>query len=265
MRYNPRAVVRDTIPSREEVTAPLYNLTPKIEYIMKKTIIALMALAGSAFGADYITENIWSIDFGSKYTDGYQVSGDLTSIGTVWDVVGVEGGIQTGSKRVHLQGGNFGDWSSDFEFSITLTLGETITASNNWPVFFELVGNGTSLRVGPYVADGNVVDIDGNLTKNEEKAAAVTAGGTHTITLTKIGTSVSASVDGVVSSTGTLATGVSGTIDNVFLGGGNYDYYKINSVIKNISWSSITTVPEPATATLSLLALAGLAARRRRK
>ncbi|MBR6576795.1 MAG: PEP-CTERM sorting domain-containing protein [Akkermansia sp.] len=233
---------------------------------MKKTIIALMALAGSAFGADYVTENIWSIDFGSEYTGGYQVSGDLTSIGTVWDVVGVEGGTQTDSnKRAHLQGGNFGDWSSDFEFSITLTLGETITADNNWPVFFELMGNNTALRVGPYVAEGNVVDIDGNLTKNSEQAASVTAGGTHTITLTKIGTSVSASVDGVVSSTGTVAEGTSGTIDNVFLGGGNYGYYKINSVIKNISWSSITTVPEPATATLSLLALAGLAARRRRK
>lgn len=230
---------------------------------MKKTIITILAMAGVALGSEYTTEKVWTIDFGSQYTNGYNVTGDLTSIGTVWDVVGVEGGTQTGTKRVHLQSGNFGTWDSNFEFSITLTLGQPITASNNWPVFFELLGNGTSLRVGPYVGDGNYVDIDGNLTKNSEWGATVNSGGTYTITLTKIGTTVSAAVNGVVSSTGTVAANISGTVDNIFLGGGNYDYYKMNSTVHSISWSSV--IPEPTTATLSLLALAGLAARRRRR
>lgn len=117
------------------------------------------------------------------------------------------------------------------------------------------------LRVGPYVGMGNAVDIDGNLTKNSEMAASVTAGSTHTITLTKIGNSVSAAVDGVVSSTGTI--NYSGTINNITLGGDTNGSYKLNSVVHSISYGLV--VPEPATATLSLLALAGLAARRRRK
>ena len=226
-------------------------------------MIALLAMASAAFGADYTVENIWTVNFGSGYDDGYQISGDLT-IGRVWDVVAVEGGTQTsGEKRVHLQNGNFGDWSEDFQFSITLTLGDTITASNNWPVFFELRGDNGNLRVGPYVAAGNVVDMDGSVAKNEEKAAAVTPGGTHTITLTKIGSSLTAAVDGVVSSTGTLNEGVSGAVNNILIGGDVNGYYKINSTVESISWGTVT-VPEPATATLSLLALAGLAARRRR-
>ncbi len=231
---------------------------------MKKTMIALLAMAGAAFGADYTVENIWTVNFGTEYGDnGYQISGDLTNIGTVWDITAVEGGTQTGSARVHLQSGDFGDWSGDFEFSVTLTLGDTISASNNWPVFFQLMGNDNNLRVGPYIAADNVVDMDGNLTKNSEQAASVAPGGTYTITLTKIGSTVSAAVDGVVSSTGTVSN-YSGTISDVFLGGANYDYYKLNSVVHSISMGAVTTVPEPATATLSLLALAGLAARRRR-
>ena len=231
---------------------------------MKKTLITLIAVAGSALGADYTTENIWTLNFGSEYANGYQVTGDLSSVGTPWDIIAVDGGTQTGAKRVHLQNGNFGDWSSDFEFSITLTLGSNISASNNWPVFFELEGSGTSLRVGPYIGNNNKVDIDGTLTKNSEMAVSVSPDTTYTITLTKIGTDVTAAVNGVVSSTGTVAEGISGTVKNVFLGGGNYDYYKMNSVVHSISWSEVT-IPEPTTATLSLLALAGLAARRRRK
>ncbi|MBR4108466.1 MAG: PEP-CTERM sorting domain-containing protein [Akkermansia sp.] len=231
---------------------------------MKKTMIALLAMAGAAFGADYTVENIWTVNFGTEYGDsGYQISGDLNSVGTVWDLTAVKGGMQTGEGRVHLQGGTFGDWSDDFEFSITLTLGDTISASNDWPVFFQLMGNGNDLRVGPYIAESNAVDIDGNLAKNSEMAATVAPGGTYTITLTKIGSTVSAAVDGVVSSTGTVSN-YSGTISDVFLGGGIHNYYKINSVVHSISMGAVTTVPEPATATLSLLALAGLAARRRR-
>ena len=223
----------------------------------------LLAMAGAAFGADYTVDNVWTVNFGSEYDNGYEISGDLT-IGTVWDVVAVEGGTKTSNaKRVHLQNGTFGDWSDDFQFSITLTLGDTISASNNWPVFFELRGDNGALRVGPYVGEGNVVDMDGSVAKNEEKAATVTPGSTHTITLTKIGSSLTAAVDGVVSSTGTLNAGVSGAVNNIMLGGDVNGYYKINSTVESISWGTVT-VPEPATATLSLLALAGLAARRRR-
>ena len=239
---------------------------------MKKTFITLLALAGVALGADYTVENVWSADFGTAYTGGYQVSGTLTSVGTVWDVVAVEGGTQTsGNKRVHMAGGVYGSWTDDFEISITLTLGDPITASNGWPVFAEVAGNGTSLRFGPYTNAGNYVSLDGNLTKGTtDTSFSVASGETYTVTLTKIGTAVTLAVDGTVVSDGTLASNVSGNITDIALGGDTGSNYRINETVHSISYGLVTVaespvVPEPATATLTLLALAGLAARRRRK
>lgn len=74
-------------------------------------------------------------------------------------------------------------------------------------------------------------------------------------------------MDDVVAATATLNDAVTGEIADILLGGGGGDSagvpnYAITSTIHNISMSKI--IPEPATVTLSLLALAGLAARRRR-
>ena len=241
---------------------------------MKKTIVALLALASAAFGADYTTETAWTLDFGSEYTNGFQWNAkEGYSYGTPWDIVAVEGGSQTnGSKRVHMAGGIFGSWNDDFSLTMTVTLGEPISASNGWPVFGEIAGNGTALRFGPYTNAGNYVSIDGDLTKgNTDTSFAVTSGNTYTIMLTKIGTSVSLSVDGKEVSTGTLANTVSGNITDLMLGGNKNNQYRINEIVHSASYSLITvkpetpSIPEPTTATLSLLALAGLAARRRRK
>ena len=238
---------------------------------MKKTLIALMALAGVACAADYTVTNVWSADFGTAYEGGYQVNGTLTSVGTVWDVVAVEGGTKTnGNKRVHMDGGVYGSWADDFQFSITLTLGNPISASNNYPVFAELSGNGSALRFGPYTSetDGNYVSIDGTLdssTKVNDTTFAVEAGGKYTVTLTKIGTALTLAVDGREVSTGSFADAVSGNITSIALGGVSGSNNRINETVHSISYGTVTLVPEPATATLSLLALAGLAARRRRK
>lgn len=167
-----------------------------------------------------------------------------------------------------MAGGNYGSWDTDFEFSMSLTLGENISASNDWPVFAEIAGGGSSLRFGPYTAMNNTVAVDssqGALTKGENNLVSVASGGTYTITLTKIGKDVTVSVNGVVSGSGTLADGVTGNITDIALGGNTSSQYRINEVVHSVSWSSVTAVPEPTTATLSLLALAGLAARRRRK
>ncbi len=246
--------------------------------IMKKTIIALMAMAGAAFGADYTTETAWTLNFGSEYTDGFQWNAKAGySYGTPWDIVAVEGGSQTnGNKRVHMAGGKFGSWDEDFQFTINLTLGETISASNAWPVFGEIAGSGTSLRFGPYTNTNNTVAIDSNegtLTKTEgaNNLVSVAPGGTYTVTLTKIGKEVTVAVDGQETGHGVLADSVSGNITEIMLGGNQYNQYKINEVVHSASYSVLTVnpetpaVPEPTTATLSLLALAGLAARRRRR
>lgn len=241
---------------------------------MKKTLVALMALAGAAFGADYTTETAWTLDFGKEYTNGFQWNAkEGYSYGTPWDIVAVEGGSQTSAnKRVHMAGGVFGSWDEDFQFTITLTLGNPISASNYWPVFGEIAGRGTALRFGPYTNAGNYVSLDGTLTKGDtDTTFSVTGGETYTITLTKIGTDVSLAVDGKEVSTGTLADSVSGNITDITLGGNTTNGYRINETVHSVSYSVLTVtpdtpaVPEPTTATLSLLALAGLAARRRRR
>ena len=240
---------------------------------MKKTLVALMALAGAAFGADYTTETAWTLNFGSEYTGGYSLTGTMEKQGTFWDVIAVEGGTQTSAnKRVHMAGGIYGSWDEDFQLTLSVTLGETISASNYWPVFAEIAGKGTALRFGPYTNAGNYVSLDGTLTKDStDTTFSVTGGETYTITLTKIGTAVSLAVDGKEVSTGTLADSVSGNITDIALGGNTTNGYRINETVHSVSYSVLTVtpdtpaVPEPTTATLSLLALAGLAARRRRR
>ena len=241
---------------------------------MKKTLIALMALAGMAYAADYTVENSWTVNFGSEYSNGYQITGSVESIDNTWDIVAVTGGSQTdSSKRIHLRDSEFGNWTDDFQFSVTLTLGETISASNAWPVFAEIGGSDTFVRFGPYTNAGNYVSFDGNFTKNDallDTTFSVAGGETYTVTLTKIGTDLTLAVDGRNVAFGTLADTVSGNITEVVLGGDHNNNYKINSTVHSASYGIVTpaespVVPEPATATLSLLALAGLAARRRRK
>ncbi len=249
--------------------------TTKIEKheTVKKTLVALLALAGVAFGADYTAETVWSLDFGSEYTNGFQwTAKDGYSYGTPWDIVAVEGGTRTnGSKRVYMAGGLFGSWDENFVFTMSVTLGDTISASNSLPVFAELSGANGSLRFGPYTTLENKVGLDGSqgsIVKGDNNLVAVSPGGTYTLEFTKIGRVVTIAVDGVVSGTATLNDGVTGNITDVMLGGDKNGDYKINEIVHSASMSILTpapAVPEPTTTTLSLLALAGLAARRRRK
>ena len=254
------------------------TLKKQILLIMKKTIIALMAMAGAAFGADYTTETAWTLNFGNEYTGGFQWTAEAGySYGTPWEIVAVEGGTQTNSNdRVHMAGGVFGSWDEDFQFAITLTLGETISAgTDNWPVFGEIAGNNSALRFGPYTGVNNTVAVDGSLTKTEGRnnLVSVAPGGTYTVTLTKIGKDVTVAVDGKETGHGVLADTVSGNITDITFGGRQADNAnnRINEVVHSASYSVLTVnpetpaVPEPTTATLSLLALAGLAARRRRR
>ena len=234
---------------------------------MKKTLIALIAMASAAFGADYTAETIWTLDFGSEYTNGYSfVAEEGYSISQTWDIVAVNGGNQSSqSKRAHLRG-VFGSWDTDFVLTLNVTLGESLYDGSKWPVFAEIGDSSTNLRFGPYQDVNNTVAMDGSLTKGTNNLVSVEAGGTYTITLTKIGNDVTLAVDGVDTGYGTI--NATGNITNFTLGGAQSGYYKINEVVHSASMAVLTpvtpAVPEPATATLSLLALAGLAARRRR-
>ena len=250
-----------------------------------KKYIALTALlaAGSAFAnaagettdlaeklLSYNSTDVWGLSFGSEYTNGYKMDGAMNKQGTFWDVSGhvVAGGVTTASNhRPHLAGGEYGSWTEDFQFTITLTLGETISASNKWPVFAEIVGNGTALRFGPYTGNDNKVAVDGNVTKGENNLVAVAPGGTYTVDLVKVGNDVTLYVNGALTGAGTLADSVSGNITDIALGGNKTDGYRINETVHSISYKTLSFIPEPSTfgllAGLGALALVGT--RRRRK
>ena len=215
-------------------------------------------MAGVTFGADYTYTEQWSAQFGSGYTGGYTTT--LTSPGTFWDasVIATEAGALTrADKRIHMEGGTYGDFGTSFEFNMVLTLtGDNFTT-----------GHISEIKAGS-TGDWLCLGVDnGALTLSGSKIGAVTATGTvelgtqYTCTLTKIDSTITFAV-GEATATATLGS-MSGTINNITLGGNTGGDQRVPVLVESIGWSTI--VPEPATATLSLLALAGLAARRRRK
>ncbi|MBR5895838.1 MAG: PEP-CTERM sorting domain-containing protein [Akkermansia sp.] len=243
---------------------------------MKKTIIALMALAGVAGAA---TKTLWTVDFGTEYqsTGYYKITSGAYDykITQSWDMDAnyfVSGGVTSAAgHRPHIRGNTGVTWDDDFAFTLTFTVpSENISASNNWPVIAGLEEN--TLRFGPYTGNGNVIDLDGSISKVSGQTYTLT-GGTHTAILSVVDRVVSLTIDGTLAATATLNDGLSGAISNITLGGGGGSDYRINETIHSMSMSLIVpdpvdpspSIPEPATATLSLLALAGLAARRRRK
>lgn len=228
----------------------------------------MLALAGIASAETYTTETLWTMNFGSEYEGGYNVvNGSSTyTLTQSWDLSDhvVEGGVTSSTAhRPHLRGDTGVDWTDDFQFTITFTTPETITANSNWPIIAGLEVD--TLRFGPYIAEGqnNYIHIDGTHTGNAYYSVPLTSG-THTAVLTVIEGNVSLTLDGVLAATATIA--LEGNIENITLGGGGGwagDAYRMNQTVHSISMAKI--IPEPTTATLSLLALAGLAARRRRK
>ena len=206
---------------------------------MKKTIIALMALAGIACGANTIdaafttvptTENnFWSDDYVFTFTlaEEYDIATSGAVLGAYWGTQKNNNGDDPGlsANAIYLTENNgaltlnLGDGRLSSILGSTGTLDYTISFTN---------GRGTSFS---------------DVTIQKGVTYTLSVGGASqsmTPTLTWDGGSATAAAyNGNMNGyTATMNYGVS---------------------------SGISTVPEPTTATLSLLALAGLAARRRRK
>lgn len=243
---------------------------------MRKTILLLAALSGIAFSAPERGDRIWEITFGTDIdgTNGYKVVnyGDITYTPTsVWDVSGYTGkdyvSTNGDDKRVHTQWNNGCGltWDDNFEFEIVFALPNNFSTNSYWPVLAELSGNGSSVRFGPYTQQQNNLYVDGvNITKLPVEAPlTLTTGVKHTATLTVYEGGITLKLDGQIAQTATLADTASGNIVNITLGGNSLGDYRLAENVYSIS--AYKVVPEPTSATLSLLALAGLATRRRRK
>lgn len=243
---------------------------------MKKTILLLASLSGIAFSAPERGDQIWEITFGTDIdgTNDYKVVnyGDITYTPTnVWDVSDYTGkdyvSTNGDDKRVHTRWtkGCGLSWDDNFEFEIVFELPNNFSTNSSWPVLAELSGNGFSVRFGPYTQQQNKLYVDGaNITKNSVDAPlTLTTGEKHTATLTVYEGGITLKLDGQIAQTATLADTASGNIVDITLGGNSSTAYRLAENVYSIS--AYKVVPEPTSATLSLLALAGLAMRRRRK
>ncbi|MDO4752347.1 MAG: PEP-CTERM sorting domain-containing protein [Akkermansia sp.] len=256
---------------------------------MKKTLIALMALAGMASAAD------------TQYVD-FSGEGTVTSGTTIGDITlksdmtygnPAAWNGQFGESPVNITGGNF--HAGDYTLSLWVdtaslsTTGDTLlfaysgsTGANKYG-YNGIVWNG---------ANGTITMGRGNFTANNMAIAwadtdystsdALTLSESGLVNLTFAVTGASGAqtatiyVNGVEADTlasynGNMNGGNASTEmgcylnTNVTYGSVGLTNEKLTSAEQVISFAAPKIVPEPATATLSLLALAGLAVRRRRK
>lgn len=257
---------------------------------MKKTLITIMALPGVVCAAN--EENlVWTLDFtGGSYaiTKGAAAPASYAPA-TGWgsqDFTTNEGALTTdGDKKVALEGANPGVGMGD---SFTLTMNCSLTGvgrndtSDTKYWLMSANQNQSSWFLGVQYDTATKQITFGN--SNHTLSNLVSYG---TFELTDI-TTVSLVMNGAVNTDGEMAIYVNGTMaaSGTMAAGdrhGNADWKNgvvfmnkmsehdgvagtiTGAELYNTALYSTKPIPEPTTATLSLLALAGLAARRRRK
>jgi len=271
---------------------------------MKKTIIALLALAGVAGASeDSVTWKQLTLD----NSDIIQTYDETDGTGTV-----TKGDIPIdNAKKITIDTDGYGSLSTG---SAALGWSDSITLNESWKLVFELTDKSlgdaslfsiktkinektkdnttqeiTSGKVGP-VEDAEILKVcnDGSL-KLEKKVSSTLVGETSVSGLITANTATAVTLV-FLAEEDTNGNDIGGTF-YVYVGengdsgdavisynvdervefGENYDARLWTNggaeTFSKIALYSggVVTVPEPATATLSLLALAGLAARRRRK
>ena len=221
---------------------------------MKKTLIALMALAGIACGATTIDAKwdvapttagdfyagAWTFTF--TLDEAYTIENSGAVLGAWWAPGAYSGDHGVGSNAIYLTKGTNGALTLtvgrgklndvDFDKDTTFSLYNDTTASDY------VVRSGIQKGV-TYTLTATLTEVTG---QNNAKS------GMLTITDNQGGT-------------WTAETGDTAWYKNNMAGGGS----DAINVTMAYGVNAGVLVPEPTTATLSLLALAGLAARRRRK
>lgn len=261
---------------------------------MKKTIITLVALAGVAMGDTYswdaTKDYTYTWDFSQTNTQNNQtgvLGGTVTNTFTVEDVVGIGTAIKKGTANGKYWEVDTNSFLHDAitaatttAATLTLTLDYYWTGAQWGENILHVGCNGTGIAYG--LSNGYISMTTGTATDNEFSAAKtglqLTANAWNTITYTLSNNQWTATLNGTTSDAKTLGTITwdtdSAEVNKYSIGikapgwtdgatGLNDSGCKIANM--TISYTAAAPIPEPTTATLSLLALAGLAARRRRK
>jgi len=262
---------------------------------MKKTLIALMALAGIS-GAGEITDGmvaVWTFDNGNTgYTSYTGFSGGFTTGLTDNNMVASGGVDGNGYIKTHYEGGNMDFYNGMGDMNIsansfTLSFKVRAVTADYKTLFSMNLGSFGQLNMQTENPDnGNDTCIycpnNQTLELTEDGARSAIKGNDSwaNIIVTGDGQNLTLNINGY---TATLAYSASGNLSNFQFGSlwgdgsrranAQFDDLAIwNRVLDEREIASLANgstalnaVPEPTTATLSLLALAGLAVRRRRK
>ena len=239
---------------------------------MKKTLIALMTLAGVAtaenwtatFTTSNTSKNQTYTDYSAAFAEGSPLTLSITNIvitgnGTTASNYDTSEGNHPSSIRPDTNVGNGGTWT--LSFSLTNTSTEAITLQQ---IAFDVFTFNSS---GAVQGNNTARNLTLTLTGDATGSVSFTHGASNisgdvasrTITLNSGAVTISA---GDSLSLSLTASPQEDSRGGTFLGltGATFSGEIVTPVIPDTP-----AVPEPATATLSLLALAGLAVRRRRK
>lgn len=221
---------------------------------MKKTLIALMALAGIATANEYSGTFSWAANTNPVFTLSDEVVEEALTLTNItcnktYKATGVAPGALTPDQNIGSAAGN----------SWTLTFNVNNTTSQ------DIVLTGITLDAFLFNGGGNAQNAD----EYARPVAFTLANGTDTVASTTVAYANSKNdwENDAVFSFGegvTLAANSTATYTLTVSNAQTANNYGTFVGLKGATFTT-AAIPEPTTATLSLLALAGLAARRRRK
>ena len=270
---------------------------------MKKTLIALMALAGVAMGANGDLTKLYDFDGIRNTSTG---AGTMTS--NTWDYDRTVYDFQQGGRYVGISNETVTNILNGTDQNTCLTLAFWINSGYNNSQYQMLFGwgeGGKGLKFG--LKDQDLCAVTKNVYEHYDSSSNIEKNQWNLVALTIKSTSITSTVDGETTTTPALTMVLRDVTDNltyqysdktynapqsagstfsvlsadsnaatdtfkgllsgvgIFTSTGNGTDVTNQAIATAMGAAPMLIVPEPATATLSLLALAGLAARRRRK
>lgn len=222
---------------------------------MKKTLIALMALAGIATANEYSGTFSWAANTNPVFTLSDEVVEEALTLTNItcnktYKATNVNKGTLTPNQNVGSAAGN--SWTLTFNVNNTTSRDIVLTSLTLDAFLFNGGGDSQS-------ADTNLPrPVSYTLTSGTDTVASTTVAYANCQNeweddaVFSFGEGVTLAANSTATYTLTVSNAQTATAYGTFVG------------LKGATFTT-AAIPEPTTATLSLLALAGLAARRRRK